>query len=62
MDVFNALNQMENDSFLKELKFGHGDGSLHYYLFNWKCLPFKPEKVLSFLILQFFLIITFRSG
>mmetsp|Transcript_39085 Transcript_39085/g.70546 ORF Transcript_39085/g.70546 Transcript_39085/m.70546 type:complete len:484 (-) Transcript_39085:44-1495(-) len=36
-DVFNALNVMENDTFLKELKFGIGDGSLQYYLYNWKC-------------------------
>merc|ERR1719158_2506251 len=27
-DVFNALNVMENDQFLKELKFGIGDGFL----------------------------------
>lgn len=45
MDVFNALNQMENESFLKELKFGSGDGSLHYYLFNWKCATFHPKNV-----------------
>ncbi|XWS12096.1 hypothetical protein CRYUN_Cryun37aG0061000 [Craigia yunnanensis] len=31
-DVFNALDVMHNESFLKELKFGPGDGSLHYYL------------------------------
>ncbi|AQK97758.1 Glycylpeptide N-tetradecanoyltransferase 1 [Zea mays] len=29
-DVFNALDVMENESFLKELKFGPGDGQLHY--------------------------------
>ena len=45
MDVFNALNQMENEQFLKELKFGSGDGSLHYYLFNWKCATFEPKQV-----------------
>ena len=28
MDVFNALDLMENDQFLKELKFGIGDGKL----------------------------------
>jgi hypothetical protein len=26
----------QNQLFLKELKFGIGDGSLHYYLFNWR--------------------------
>lgn len=45
LDVFNALNQRDNEVFLKELKFGEGDGNLHYYLFNWKCPPMKPEKV-----------------
>ncbi|PNW81548.1 hypothetical protein CHLRE_06g251100v5 [Chlamydomonas reinhardtii] len=35
-DVFNALDLMQNESFLKELKFGMGDGQLHYYLYNWR--------------------------
>merc|ERR1711971_262709 len=35
-DVFNAINIMENEQFLKELKFGVGDGYLQYYLYNWK--------------------------
>eukprot|EP01016_Furgasonia_blochmanni_P051696 TRINITY_DN8169_c0_g1_i1.p1 TRINITY_DN8169_c0_g1~~TRINITY_DN8169_c0_g1_i1.p1 ORF type:complete len:156 (-),score=26.76 TRINITY_DN8169_c0_g1_i1:169-636(-) len=35
-DVFNALDIMENGSFLKELKFNPGDGCLHYYLYNWR--------------------------
>ena len=34
-DVFNALDIMENVEFLDELKFAPGDGSLHYYLYNW---------------------------
>lgn len=34
-DVFNALNLLENETFLKELKFGIGDGTLQYYLYNW---------------------------
>jgi len=34
-DVFNCLNLMENTSFIRELKFGAGDGSLHYYMFNY---------------------------
>jgi len=42
-DVFNALNVMENDSFLKELKFGIGDGFLQYYVYNWKCPSIKPQ-------------------
>ncbi|KAE8658167.1 Glycylpeptide N-tetradecanoyltransferase 1 [Hibiscus syriacus] len=35
-DVFNALDAMHNESFLKELKFGPGDGQLHYYLYNYR--------------------------
>ncbi|KAJ4950184.1 hypothetical protein NE237_027016 [Protea cynaroides] len=35
-DVFNALEIMHNESFLKELKFGPGDGQLHYYLYNYR--------------------------
>jgi glycylpeptide N-tetradecanoyltransferase len=35
--VFNALDIMENNEFLKELKFGIGDGQLQYYLYNWRC-------------------------
>lgn len=34
-DVFNALDIMDNEEFLRELKFGVGDGYLHYYLYNW---------------------------
>ena len=35
-DVFNALNLLENSKeLLSDLKFGEGDGNLHYYLFNW---------------------------
>lgn len=34
--VFNALSLLDNSLFLTEQKFGPGDGSLHYYLFNWK--------------------------
>jgi len=42
-DVFNALNVMENDQFLKELKFGIGDGFLQYYLYNWRCPKIEPS-------------------
>ena len=44
-DVFNALDLMDNKMFLEKLKFGIGDGNLHYYLFNWKCPKFKPEDI-----------------
>ncbi|XP_043911055.1 glycylpeptide N-tetradecanoyltransferase 1 [Protopterus annectens] len=44
-DVFNALDLMENKTFLEKLKFGIGDGNLQYYLYNWRCPPMGPEKV-----------------
>ncbi|CAE7365427.1 Nmt1 [Symbiodinium natans] len=44
-DVFNALDVMENESFLKELKFGIGDGYLQYYLYNWKCPKIDPGNM-----------------
>ncbi|OLQ11509.1 Glycylpeptide N-tetradecanoyltransferase 1 [Symbiodinium microadriaticum] len=49
-DVFNALDIMDNESFLKDLKFGIGDGYLRpgtcrqYYLYNWKCPKIEPRK------------------
>ncbi|KAK8940101.1 Glycylpeptide N-tetradecanoyltransferase 1 [Platanthera guangdongensis] len=45
-DVFNALDVMENESFLKELKFGPGDGMLHYYLYNYRLRhALKPSEL-----------------
>ncbi|CAE7938361.1 Nmt1 [Symbiodinium sp. KB8] len=44
-DVFNALDVMENESFLKDLKFGIGDGYLQYYLYNWKCPKIEPGNM-----------------
>jgi len=44
-DVFNALDIMENEQFLKELKFGVGDGNLHYYFYNWRVPEIKPSQV-----------------
>lgn len=34
-DVFNALDLMDNSTFMSELLFGQGDGHLHYYLYNY---------------------------
>lgn len=45
MDVFNALDLMENEKFLVPLKFGTGDGNLQYYLYNWKCPSMRPSDV-----------------
>lgn len=44
-DVFNALDVMENTTFLGPLKFGIGDGNLQYYLYNWRCPSMKPEEL-----------------
>ncbi len=38
-DVFNALTLHDNPLFLEDLKFGAGDGQLHYYLYNYRTLP-----------------------
>lgn len=44
-DVFNCLDLMENSAVLRELKFGPGDGSLQYYLYNWQCPPVSSDAV-----------------
>ncbi|KAF9284544.1 glycylpeptide N-tetradecanoyltransferase [Mortierella alpina] len=44
-DVFNALNLMDNELFTENLKFGPGDGYLHYYLYNWRCREIEGHKV-----------------
>ena len=44
-DVFNALDIMENEQFLQELKFGVGDGHLHYYLYNWRIPEITPKDI-----------------
>ena len=44
-DVFNCLDLLENKSFLEELKFGIGDGMLHYYFFNWRVKGIQPNDV-----------------
>jgi glycylpeptide N-tetradecanoyltransferase len=44
-DVFNALDILDNEQCLKELKFGIGDGHLQYYMYNWRCPSVKPSQV-----------------
>lgn len=46
-DVFNALDITENKTIFEDLKFGIGDGNLHYYFFNWRCPELPSEKVSS---------------
>jgi len=42
-DVFNALDVQHNEQYLEELKFGVGDGNLHYYFFNWRVQKLSPQ-------------------
>eukprot|EP00871_Galdieria_phlegrea_P004373 jgi/Galph1/4937/GphlegSOOS_G3503.1 len=44
-DVFNALDLMDNETIFKQLKFHPGDGFLHYYLYNWRCLPLQSSQI-----------------
>lgn len=44
-DVFNALDIQLNEEYLKELKFGVGDGNLHYYFYNWRIAKLSPTDV-----------------
>ena len=44
-DVFNALDIMENEAILKELKFVVGDCNLHYYFYNWRVPELKPNDI-----------------
>lgn len=39
VDVFNALTCQDNPLFIKQAKFGSGDGLLNYYLFNYRVRP-----------------------
>jgi len=41
-DVFNALDIMKNSEYMEELKFGVGDGNLHYYFYNWRVNNLTP--------------------
>jgi glycylpeptide N-tetradecanoyltransferase len=44
-DVFNMLDLGLNNTCFQELKFTAGDGTLHYYVYNWKCPKFPSEKL-----------------
>ena len=44
-DVFNALDILKNTEYLQELKFGVGDGNLHYYFYNWRVAKITPQDV-----------------
>lgn len=40
-----ARGLQENEPVLSDLKFGPGDGSLQYYLYNWQCPAVRSEDV-----------------
>eukprot|EP00771_Trimastix_marina_P000702 gnl/Trimastix_PCT/1726.p2 GENE.gnl/Trimastix_PCT/1726~~gnl/Trimastix_PCT/1726.p2 ORF type:complete len:491 (-),score=166.66 gnl/Trimastix_PCT/1726:1199-2632(-) len=44
-DVYNMLDVMHNSEVMSDLKFGPGDGNLHYYLFNWRVPTLEPPQV-----------------
>jgi glycylpeptide N-tetradecanoyltransferase len=44
-DVFNCLDLMHNSEFLDTLKFGKGDGTLQYYLYNWRTASMSNGEV-----------------
>ena len=44
-DVFNCLDLMDNKKFIEPLLFGQGDGTLRYYLYNWKCKKLEQKEV-----------------
>lgn len=50
-DVFNALDIFHNNDFLKELKFGIGDGRLRYYLYNWRLSKELEAKQVGLVLL-----------
>jgi glycylpeptide N-tetradecanoyltransferase len=45
-DVFFALDSMNNEEFLRDLKFEETSGRLKYYMHNWRCpAPMIPSDV-----------------
>ena len=45
VEVLNCLDLMDNNSFLRDLKFGPGDGKLQYYLYNYASPELEPKEV-----------------
>ncbi|KAJ3112866.1 glycylpeptide N-tetradecanoyltransferase, partial [Physocladia obscura] len=44
-DVFNCLDLMGNHRFLEKLQFGKGDGTLNYYLYNYRCRIVENQRM-----------------
>lgn len=49
IDVFNALELMENDVILRDLNFDQGS-SMHYYFYNWRCRQFNNSQICKIII------------
>lgn len=45
VDVFNALEIMENSHILNDLKFEKGTGLLHFYLYNWRMKSLSGSQI-----------------
>lgn len=39
------LDLMDNKNVISDLKFGMGDGTLQYYLYNWQCKAMENKDV-----------------
>ena len=50
LDVFNCLDIMDNADFLENLKFGRGDGVLHYYVYNYRLPQLQASDVALILL------------
>ncbi|KAL2914677.1 glycylpeptide N-tetradecanoyltransferase [Polyrhizophydium stewartii] len=49
-DVFNCIEFMDNAKFIEPLKFGRGNGDLHFYLYNYRCADVARENVALFMV------------
>ncbi|KAG6397972.1 hypothetical protein SASPL_139422 [Salvia splendens] len=54
-DVFNALDVMQNETFLKKLKFRPGDGKLRYHLYNYRLKHILRSSELGLVLLYRFI-------
>jgi glycylpeptide N-tetradecanoyltransferase len=46
----NCLELMDNHHILEELRFAPGDGTLNYYVYNYKCRPVDNSKIGLFML------------
>lgn len=44
-DVYNMLHLLGNETCFKDLLFTPGDGTLYYYMYNWKSPQFPDDKL-----------------